>query len=151
MECKRSVIFHKSYSTHTCTLLKCRNDVVAQNILPNYPFDINSFYHCDTSNRTSRINLLGKEWPYDKRCNKLASLCYLSTMKMYWFMCDPIFRCPYFACESINMPLEMELGFVCAQSVPWPFIFHFPMRKQNFLEQKFLLLADQQEATSELG
>ncbi|GBM08386.1 hypothetical protein AVEN_108381-1 [Araneus ventricosus] len=41
-------------------------------------------------------------------------------MKRQWLHLERIFSCPYSAILSIDRTLEMEMGFVCPQNVPWP-------------------------------
>lgn len=53
--CRRGIL-HKKFATHTCVLLKYRNDIVAQNSLLSFTIH-------GTGKRTHRTNLLQKNVP----------------------------------------------------------------------------------------
>ncbi|GBM51585.1 hypothetical protein AVEN_827-1 [Araneus ventricosus] len=95
----RSTVLHENCANHTCTLLKCRNNVVAQKKFITHTID-------GTGNRTRRTYLLEKEWPYGKRCRKPAPNSYFFGMKWYWLMSERIFHCPYSAILSIDISVD---------------------------------------------
>ncbi|GBM48337.1 hypothetical protein AVEN_106535-1 [Araneus ventricosus] len=98
---RRRAVLHESCATHTSTLLKCWNDVVAQKRFIAYAID-------GTGKKIRRTNLLEKEWRYDKRT-------YFFGMKRYWLMSERILRCPYSAILSVDISVDMEIGFICTE------------------------------------
>ena len=87
------------------------NDLVVQKAL--VAFTIHG-----TGDGTSRTH--GKMWSYNNRCRQTAPHSYLPRIKRYWYMCEWIFHCPYLAILYVDKALEIEIGFVCPQNVPWP-------------------------------
>ncbi|GBM79466.1 hypothetical protein AVEN_138234-1 [Araneus ventricosus] len=79
-----------------------------------------------TCYRTRKTNLLEKERANDKP----APHSDLLRMKRQWLHFERIISCPYSAILSIDRTLEMLMGFVCPQIVPWPCIFHFYSSKK---------------------
>ncbi|GBL77420.1 hypothetical protein AVEN_41821-1 [Araneus ventricosus] len=79
----RSAVLHENYATHTCTLLKCWNDMITQKRFIAYTID-------GTVKKTRRAYLVEKEWPYDKRCRKPAPHSYFFKMKRYWLKYERI-------------------------------------------------------------
>ncbi|GBO11499.1 hypothetical protein AVEN_17467-1 [Araneus ventricosus] len=75
-------------------------------------------------------NLLEKERANDKCCRKPAQHSDLLRMKRQWLHLERILSCPYSAVLSIDRTLEMEMGFVCPQNVPWSCIVHFHSSKK---------------------
>ncbi|GBN18225.1 hypothetical protein AVEN_238928-1 [Araneus ventricosus] len=111
-------MLHKNCAMHTSALLRSWNEPIVQKRF------IECYIDC-TGYRTRRTNLLEKERANDKCCHKPAPHSDLLRMKRQWLHLEWILSCPYSTILSIDRTLEMEMGFVCPQNVPWPFIVHF--------------------------
>ncbi|GBM47114.1 hypothetical protein AVEN_24245-1 [Araneus ventricosus] len=104
----RGAVLHDNCVTHTSTLLKCWNDMVAQKRFIAYTID-------GTGDRTYFFQ---KEWPHDKRCLKPAPHSYFFRMKRYWLMSEWNFRCSHSAILSVGISMDMEMRFICPKNVP---------------------------------
>ncbi|GBN79302.1 hypothetical protein AVEN_144710-1 [Araneus ventricosus] len=120
---RRGVILHTNCAIHTSMLLQCLNEIVTQKIFVTCPIDCTGY-------STRRTNLLKKERANDKCCRKPTPLSDLLRMKRQWLHLERILSCPYSAILSFDRTLEMEMGFVCPQNVPWPWIVHFHSNKK---------------------
>ncbi|GBN25147.1 hypothetical protein AVEN_187425-1 [Araneus ventricosus] len=107
-------VLHDNCATHTCTLLKCWNDMVAQK----------RFIIGGTGNTTRRTYLFEKEWPCDKRCLKSSPHSYFFRTKRYWLTSGRIFRCQYFAIPSADIYMDMKMSFICPKNVSSFLILH---------------------------
>ncbi|GBN46534.1 hypothetical protein AVEN_193053-1 [Araneus ventricosus] len=121
---RKSTILHNNCAIHTSEFLQCWNELVSQKIFITCPIDCTGY-------RTRRTNLLEKERTIDKCCRKPTPHSDLLRMKRQWLQLKRIPSCPYSAILSIDRTLEMEMGFVCPQNVPWPCIVHFHLRKKS--------------------
>ncbi|GBN73619.1 hypothetical protein AVEN_91075-1 [Araneus ventricosus] len=83
-----------------------------------------------TGYRTRTTNLLEKERANGKSCRKPAPHIDILRMKRQWLNLERILSCRYSAILSIDRTLEMEMGFVCPQNVPWPCIVQFHLSKK---------------------
>ncbi|GBM30364.1 hypothetical protein AVEN_21480-1 [Araneus ventricosus] len=119
----RSAILHKNCAINTSALLQCWNELVSQKRFITCPIDCTCY-------RTRRTNLLEKERANDKCCRKPTSHSDLLRMKRQCLHLERILSFPYSAILSIDRTLEMEMGFVCPQNVPWPCIVHFHSGKK---------------------
>ncbi|GBL89992.1 hypothetical protein AVEN_178396-1 [Araneus ventricosus] len=117
---RRSAILHKNCAIHTSALLQCWNELISEKIFITCPVDCTCY----------RTNLLEKERADFKCCRKPALHSDLLRMKRQWLHLERILSCPYSAILSIDRTLEMEMGFVCPQNVPWPSIVHFHSSKK---------------------
>ena len=122
----KSVILHESDSIQTCTLLKCWNDMVAQETF--IAFTIH-----DTERDSQDLAFFEKQWPDNKQYRQPT----LVHVRMDFPL--PIF------CKT----LEIKMGFLRPQNVLSPFTICFLGSKK--LKQKQVLLVGEREATSEYG
>ncbi|GBN28588.1 hypothetical protein AVEN_185112-1 [Araneus ventricosus] len=106
----RSAVLYDNCATHTCTLLKCWNGMVAQKRFIAYTTD-------STVNRTHRTYVFEKEWPYDKHYRKPAPYSYSVKMKNYWLISESISFCPYSAILSFDISVDMKMSFICPKDV----------------------------------
>ncbi|GBM59174.1 hypothetical protein AVEN_18062-1 [Araneus ventricosus] len=120
---RRSAISHKNFAIHTSSLFQCWNELVAQKRFITCPIDCTGY-------RSQRTNLLEKERANDKCCRKPAPHSDLLRMKRQRLHLERILSCPYSAILSIDRILEMGMGFVCPQNVPWLYIVHFHSSKK---------------------
>ncbi|GBN32499.1 hypothetical protein AVEN_89343-1 [Araneus ventricosus] len=115
---RRSSILHKNCAIHTSALLQCWNELVAQKRFITCPIDCAGY-------RTRRTNLIEKERANDKCCRKPAphsDESFEIEEEMVAFGPDSLL--PFSEILSIDRTLEMEMGFVCPQNVPWSCIVH---------------------------
>ncbi|GBO26454.1 hypothetical protein AVEN_148559-1 [Araneus ventricosus] len=137
---QRSAILHKNCAIHTSALLQCWNERLSRKRFITCSIDCTGY-------RIRRTNFLGKEMSNDKCCRKPEPHSGLLRMKRQWLHLERILSCSYSAILSIDRTLEMEMGVVCPQNVPWPSIFHFHSIKK--LRGENLILVGQQEPTPE--
>ncbi|GBN19601.1 hypothetical protein AVEN_246986-1 [Araneus ventricosus] len=89
----RSAVLHENCAIHTCKVLKCWNDMVAQNRFIAFTID-------GTGNRTRRTYLFEKEWLDDKRCHKSTPHSFFQNQEALTSSCQNGFPFDFFFCTS---------------------------------------------------